>query len=156
MRRQILATTFAVLVAISPAMAESFDVSVVAVGVSDDEFHGLIDGSMVIDTRTLYEPYDAPGSPLSGMTSLCFGNVVVLDGMPGGGGNCILTGAGGDTILQQFAVTDIALGTAAGTWVLLRGTGAYEGVAGEGTWSSETVARTGATTNLIEGRVSLP
>ena len=156
MKARIHTAALALAVSVSAALAESFDVSFVAEGVSDDEFHGLIDGSMVIDTRTIYEPYDAPGSPLSGMKSLCFGNVVVLDGRPGGGGNCILTGAGGDTILQQFAVTDIALGTAAGTWVLLRGVGAYEGVAGEGTWSSETVARTGATTNLIEGRVSLP
>ncbi len=139
------------------ANAEIYKIETVGYGQSNDYFEALAGNLQVYKSDFTYDRYEyADDARLKIASGRCFGSFTIINGEPNGGGNCVFTDVNGDKVLQAWNLDEVALGVGHGTYHLIGGTGAHEGISGRGYYTNELVARTGETRTTINGTISWP
>ena len=151
-----IAFCFSALIS-APLCAQTFEVDSTGYGTSKGFFEALSNDLIVIHNDSTIDRYESTDeSPLAGQSSRCFGTITIIRGVPRGGGNCVFTDPQGDKVLQSWNVDTIGQGVAWGSWFLIGGTGAHEGVTGRGSYESRTDHTAGTTETRIKGTVTWP
>lgn len=139
------------------ANAEAYKIETVGYGQSNDYFEALAGNLQVYKSDFTYDRYEyADDARLKIASGRCFGSFIIINGEPNGGGNCVFTDVNGDKVLQAWNLDEVALGVGHGTYYLIGGTGAHEGISGRGYYTNELVSRTGETRTTISGTISWP
>ncbi|MEQ8824688.1 MAG: hypothetical protein RIC14_09965 [Filomicrobium sp.] len=130
----------------------------VAKGKSTRQAEPVAEGHVLLNLSTVYSSFETsdPKSPFKDQTGKCWGAIEVNPPNANGGGNCVFTTASGDKHFNKWTVTGLSKdGASVGNWVVIGGTGKYEGASGGGTFQALTDQKTGETSNTVEGAVIL-
>ena len=148
----------AVLLAMSsPVFAETVVTERVSYGMASNFFDPLSNNLMVYKTETKYDEFEQTDDDRLKLASMhCFGSFTIVRGITTGGGNCTMTDVNGDRVLQAWRIDNVALGKGFGTWNIIGGTGAHEGISGRGRYLNEETARSGIVKITTNGTLTWP
>lgn len=125
-------------------------------------FKGTISGTVIITSQTTAVLSGSGGATYLGLTAYA-GNVSDISQTSTGLTNVLvetLTAANGDTL--TFLCTEVAVETSQGVfqgtdqWVVIGGTGGFEGVVGQGTANTQIDLNNGTFTKQLTGTISAP
>lgn len=143
----------------TPAIAgDAASVSGVGKGKSTSMIEPVAKGHILMNSVSEYTSYVStdPNSPFNGMKGKCWGAIEIKAPAASGQGNCAFTTASGDKNFNKWTVTGMAKDSAlVGTWVVVGGTGKYQGASGGGSFHSVTDRDAGTFVNKVEGAIIL-
>ncbi len=148
----------AVLLALSaPVFAETRVTERVSYGTANNFFDPLSNNLIAYRTEIKYDEFEQSDDDRLKLVAMhCYGSFTIVRGITKGGGTCTMTDVNGDRVLQNWRIDHVELGKGFGTWNIIGGTGAHEGITGRGYYMNEEIARSGTVKNTVTGTVTWP
>ncbi len=119
----------------TPALSETINAASTGHGTSTSTAMPVSEGLVMVHAVSTYDRFDTedPNSPFATAKGPCFGSILIDKGAVSGDGLCHYTDGDGDLVAMKWMAKGMsAEGRTLGEWMILGGTGKWDGASGGG------------------------